>query len=533
MEDFAQALACWRDTVAVGLNDNPIIILNVTTGSQIATLSGHNSWIKSLVFSTNGVLLVSGGANGIVKLWDMQTGGVVKTFNGHTEEVNSIAISADCTVVASGSYDETICLWDTQTGECNHVIKQQGWVSSVCFSPLVHQHLISTSGGKVQQWDINGHQIAPTFDGSYAAFSSDGTQFFVHNEDFVEVRSSDSREIVAQFYMAGINDQCCCFSPDGKLIAVAVDYTVNVWNLADLNPQLIETFVHITSIRSLAFSSTTSLISISYDKSIKFWQIGASPTAPVVTDPKSTPLTSAPIKSITLQAKDGITISSDLDGVVKIWDIVTGTCRASFQTPSKGFHWLDTRLIGGRLISGWCTNEKICIWDVEKGKLLRTVDAPKDRVFDLRISEDGSMVFCLDQHSIQAWSVWTGDVIGQKYHCLALFDGSFLVVDGLRVWTPFETGQSKARGWDFGGPDLSTIELFNAPPNWPCLNFVGIVREQRLSLPGIEDTATGKVVLQLPGRLVRPSDAQWDGQYLVAGYDSGEVLILEYTHTLK
>jgi len=50
---------------------------------------------------------------------------------------------------------------------------------------------------------------------------------------------------------------------------------------------------------------------------------------------------------------------------------------------------------------------------------------------------------------------------------------------------------------------------------------------RRSLLPGIQDIVTKKVVLQLPARLAKCSDAQWDGQYLVVGYNSDEVLILE------
>jgi len=42
--------------------------------------------------------------------------------------------------------------------------------------------------------------------------------------------------------------------------------------------------------------------------------------------------------------------------------------------------------------------------------------------------------------------------------------------------------------------------------------------------PMIQDAITGKEVFQLVGRYAKPKRAQWDGQYLVAGYTSGEVL---------
>ena len=43
-------------------------------------------------------------------------------------------------------------------------------------------------------------------------------------------------------------------------------------------------------------------------------------------------------------------------------------------------------------------------------------------------------------------------------------------------------------------------------------------------------TVTGKEIFQLVGRYADPYDAQWDGRYLVAGYMSGEVLILDFNH---
>ena len=456
----------------------------------------------------------------------MQTGGVVKTFSGHNGSVNSVSVSADCTMIASGSDDNTACLWVIQTGECHHVINHQESVVHVCFSPLVPQHLISISDWKVQQWDISGYQIEPTFDGCYASFSLDG-QLVIRKEEVIEVQGPGSRAITTQIHIAKSDFSPCCFSPDSKLIAATVGCIAYVWDITGSDPQLIETFIdHSEEILSLGFFSSTSLITASI-KSIKLWQIDISSIASVMNSQKPLLPTSAPVKSVTLQVKDGIAISGDSDGVVRIWDIVTGICRASFQTPSKNSHWSDAQLINGRFTSVWCTDKEICIWDAEKSQLLRTINAPNLEVWDLRISGDGSMVFCLDEEYIQAWSIWTGEVMGKNYHYMELTYGSFSIVDGLKVWIPFTTKTSIMVGWDFGSSDLSTIMLSNPPPNWPHLNFIGGTRVYRSSLPGIEDTVTRKVVFQLPEGLARPSDAQWDGKYLIAGYDSGEVLILE------
>ena len=524
LDHYPHALSYFNNTIAVGLRStsDSIILLNAITGSQKAILSGHTHWVGSLTFSLDGTSLVSGSDDRTVKLWDVQTGGVVKTFFGHTAWVLSVSISADSTRIASGSGDDTIRLWDIQTGECHCVIEQQDDVYHVHFSPTSSQYLLSVSKNKVWQWDIDGQQIQPTYDGSCIAFSPDGTQFVSCNKAVVTVQNSDSRAVVTEFCTTLSNPSHCCFSPDGRLVAVAAGHTAHVWDITGPDPCLVGTFISYTrDITSLVFSSPTSLIIASGDQSIKFWQIGASPITPVETNPESTPLTSAPIKSVTLQAKDGVTISRDSDGVVRIWDILTGIYKTSFQTPAK-YSYKDVRLINGRLIFVWYADQKIYIWDTEKGELLKTMDASGSQLIDLRISGDGTKVFCLYWTSIQAWSIWTGEVVGTAQITTVDFR-EFLAVDGSRVWTGYH--QSECQGWDFGTSGSSPIQL----PGMPTLHLSGPMVWD-ISQSGIKNTVTGKVVFQMSGRFAKPIDVQCDGYHLAARYHSGEILILDFNH---
>ena len=507
-------LSYWNNTIAVGSVGGDIIILDAITGSQMAVLSEHTGEVNALTFSSDGKSLVSGSDDMTVKLWDVQTGGVVKTFHGHTEQVWSVSISADHARIASGSEDNTIHLWDIQTGECHCIIEQQDLVRYINFSPTAPQHLLFVCDGTIQQWNINGHQVGPTCDGSHAAFSSDGNQFVSCKGSAVTVQNSSSGAILAEFH-AFDDVQYCCFSPDGRLVAVAAGWTAYVWDITSSKPHLVETFTgHTSYINSLAFSSS-SLVSASDDQSVKFWQIGA--PDPVVTDLKSPPPTSAVIKFITLQVNDGIIITGDSDGVVKIWDISTGLWKSSFQAPAKIKR--DVQLINGRLILVWYEDEKINIWDIEKGELLLAVERPQWYVMDLRISGDGSRVFCLDRGSIQAWSVQTGEVVGETGIDYVSSVRS-LTVDGTRVWAHYPN--SKYQGWDFRTPGSIPVQLPNM--TMPYLNnmLVWDTNESR-----IRDTVTGKVVFQLPRRFGKLNHIQWIGCYFAACYDSTEVLILD------
>ena len=413
LNHFPLTLACWKNIIAVGLRSGNITTLDGITGSQIAILSGHNDYVRSITLSQDGTLLVSGSDDKSIKLWDMQTGGVVKTFYGHSSYVLSVSISVDCSMIASGSADKTICLWDIQTEECHHIITQQNQVNHIRLSPMDPQYLISVSGDKVWHWNINGHQTNPTHNGSHIAFSPDDTQIISCQGEDIVVKNTDSGTTMAKFHVDNRRISDCCFSPDGRFIAVAAGHTVYIWDATSLDPYPTKTLVgHTNNITSLVFSSPSSLISSSMDKSVKFWQISTLETNKAVTDPKSIPLTSAQIEFITLQAENGVAISRDSEGVVRIWDISTGLCKASFQTPAKDPQWSDIQLINNQLILVWYVKRKIHIWDVEMGEL-QMVDATQGRVDGIRISGDGSKVFCLSWKTIQAWSIQTGEVVGE------------------------------------------------------------------------------------------------------------------------
>ena len=514
---YTRTLSYHNNRITVGSFSGDIIILDTITGTQTAVLSGHTREANCVEFSLDGTSLVSGSDDETVKLWDVQTGGVVKTFSGHTELVWSVSISADYTTVASGSDDCTICLWDIKTGECHHTIKQEGVVWHVRFSPTDPQHLISVSGGKVWQWDANGCQIKPPFDGWHVSFSSDGAKFVSCHEKTVTVHNSSSGATVAEFQITGSDAFRCTFSPDSRLVAVAAGRTAYCWNITSSEPQLVETFIgHTDDISSLVFSSPTTLVSASKDNSGKFWQIGTQSTDPIVIDPKSSSLHSAPMRSITLQAKDGIFITSDSDGMVKTWDISTGIHKASFQTLAKDYK-RDVQLINERLILVYHTDEKIYVWDAGNEHILLEVDRPENCAEDLRISGDGTIFFYLYAPSIWAWSIQTGEAVGTVEIGYSGGRGS-LIVDGSKVWAHWP--QTEYEGWDFGISGSTPIQLSGRP----TLSNDTVLWDQWQGR--ISNAVTGGIIFQLSKRFANPALVQCDGSYLVAIYEPGEMLIL-------
>ena len=67
---------------------------------------------KSLVFSQNDTVLVSGLRSGKIALWDVATGDKLTTLDGHSKPVETLVFSPDRKTLVSTGQDGTILVWD-------------------------------------------------------------------------------------------------------------------------------------------------------------------------------------------------------------------------------------------------------------------------------------------------------------------------------------------------------------------------------------------------------------------------------------
>ena len=526
------ALACKSNIVAAS-DEQEILILDATTGSQVAILSGHFSSVTCLAFSMDGTLLVSGSEDCTVKIWDIQTGGVIKSFDC-TSEVVSISISADNTMIAIGSMDNAIWLLNIETWGCHRI---QGTSNEgkpvVSFSPKNPQLLLSTFGNDntMWWWGINGYCIGPPVTSNYIAFSSDGTKIVSCHKNDVVVQNTDSGEVMEKFHKPDAKFSQCCFSPDEKFIACSSDSIVYLLDTSGSNSlQLVKSLVAPeVIITSMVFSSPHTLISADVE-GIKFWEITDPLLNPLTLSTESTLPTPTSITAVSMQSKDGLAFSIDEEGTVKSWNISTGHCIKAFRTQAQKIQWADMQSISNRLIVVGVPsvqNREIYIWDVEEEKSF-AVNPEGGFISGVRIAGGGSKFFNIStvghQSSVQAWSLWTGECLGK------------VVLENKGYFDPLCLDDSKVvvmsnctQIWDFGTqgsfpvklPEMASDRLY---PELIAQHFGhGLFRIR------VEDKATKKV-FPLPDRYTYPSAIQWDGQYVIAGYFSGEVLILDLNH---
>lgn len=94
-------------------SDKTVRMWNVTNGQAVRMFTGHNSPITALACSRNGKLLASGDDSGNILLWDLAPGKLLKQLRGHGKGgVWSLSWSVESTVLVSGGADQTVRVWD-------------------------------------------------------------------------------------------------------------------------------------------------------------------------------------------------------------------------------------------------------------------------------------------------------------------------------------------------------------------------------------------------------------------------------------
>ena len=100
-----------------------IWLYDIQTGKEIDLSAAHTDSIKSVSFSPDSKMLVSGSVDGSVRFWDIETGNLLKTLTGHTDSVLSVSFSPDGEVLVSGEwrwFDSVLGCRDGEPIEIDH-----------------------------------------------------------------------------------------------------------------------------------------------------------------------------------------------------------------------------------------------------------------------------------------------------------------------------------------------------------------------------------------------------------------------------
>ncbi|KAH7654954.1 WDR48/Bun107 protein [Dioscorea alata] len=104
------------------INSNNIVSAQsaISHGYSPIAAKGHKESVYALAMSDNGSLLVSGGTEKVIRVWDPRTGSKNMKLRGHTDNIRALLLDSTGRYCLSGSSDSMIRLWDLGQQRCVH-----------------------------------------------------------------------------------------------------------------------------------------------------------------------------------------------------------------------------------------------------------------------------------------------------------------------------------------------------------------------------------------------------------------------------
>ncbi|KAL3419833.1 pre-mRNA-processing factor 17 [Phlyctema vagabunda] len=215
----------------IDLRKDPGSTKNYVPKKLVHTWKSHTKPIAGLrFFPGSGHLLLSGSADGLVKIWDVyHERELLRTYSGHNKALSDVTFNPTGTQFLSASYDRMIKLWDTETGTCINRFTTGKTPHVIKFNPSPehsNEFLAGMSDKKIIQFDIRTREVVQEYDHHLAAVNTitfvDENRRFMTTSDDKSLRAWDYNipvpiKYVAEPYMYPMTRASA--HPSGKYVA--------------------------------------------------------------------------------------------------------------------------------------------------------------------------------------------------------------------------------------------------------------------------------------------------------------------------
>lgn len=413
----------------------------VATGAkrhQISTQEG----VTAIAFHPSRNMLVSGGENGTVRLWDMVSGKEEQVIKKYAGAVRSFVPCRDGRLLASIIYTEPkvgIVLWDITTGrEFGRFDSPGKEIAAIAIGPRGDALAIGEPDGTVRLWNVvkgMKPQLLKGHSGSVnsLAFSPDGSQLVTGAKDRTvrvwDVRTGGQLRVLIgspradaavqrgpDYLILGLGEKGKLHLDDPDFLnaiskAMKPGGTITLLlgdgDRIDLGPASMMQALRGKSdnIGAVAYSPDAKAIASCVGDMIKIWSSTSGAELGTLTRRSDI------ITSVAFHKAKPLLASGQIDGKIALWDIDEGRKTSTLEghrTPVRSIAFSPEN----NLLATGSDAGMIKLWDTDSRKELATFIGHQDRIAILDFTPDGKTLLSgSSDGTIRVWDVPEGAVL--------------------------------------------------------------------------------------------------------------------------
>lgn len=285
----------------------------------------HEGGLTAFAFTPDGRILLTGGNDAVIRLWDVRTELCIYTLTEHRSAISAIAVSPDSQTLASSSWDQTIRLWQLETGTQNHVISSR--------QPEVTALAIATTHSPT---DVSSRALTSTY-----CLASAG------RHGVLNLWKLDTGTHCAEFRDHQAAIEVIAVSHEQPILASGdASGTVHIWHLGT-QERLRALSRHDASVNAIAISTSHEMIATgSADTTVRLRQLNTGGNVHQLTGHLF------PVSAIAFSPDGACLATGSYDGVVKLWAVETGECLQTLRQHSNPIVAIAFDHLNGTLVSG-------------------------------------------------------------------------------------------------------------------------------------------------------------------------------------
>jgi len=507
------------------------------TGAVLATYPGASTRVLSLALSPDGSRLATGTEqmipnNAVLRIWDVDEVEVLHQITAHPQTIRSLAFSPDGSELLSGGAEMVMRLWNVTTGQ--EVDNYQGFnedLYRVGFSPAGDRVL---SAGRftnsVRVWNKATRAVLGTIEGRDGDFSSDGNSLLLALPDGtisqVEIVTGDEEK---RFESHDWNAFSARYSNDfSEVLSIGRDNTIRRWD-TDTSDQIALYDGYTGSFRGVVHSPDDQFIATyDHDGQVAVWDRS---TLVLIQNFR------VRANNITFSS-DGTMLAAACFSSTVVWN--TSDWSEVLTIPS-GFEFDSVAFSpdGSHLLTGRRGANPVSLWEVSSGDLIRhfTPSITSGPVM-VAISPDSSMVaatgndsavskaYLLDADSGAVLHEFITPTSSQSFRAVAFSPNSTQLMISTASRTIIRDVSTGNTLYDYGGGGLA-LSGNGFSPDGERFHAQGVIIGSPGPIAGVWDLGTGEGLIRYEGghtRAIAGTAISPDGSSLWSAGEDGIVL---------